>query len=194
MDIRTITSRIESLLFLSGEAVSVARLAKVIGVSEEEVRTATKDLREKYQNDASCGFMLLSRTDHLLLATKPENASCVEALTKSALSEDLSKAALEVLSIIAYRSPITRSEIDSIRGVNCSFTLRNLMLRDLIEREGNPLDARGYVYRPSFRFLKVLGLDSIEGLPDFVALSQDERLTMILSKEGDGENENKEHV
>jgi segregation and condensation protein B len=119
------------------------------------------------------------------MATKPENAAHVEAFTKSALTESLSKAALEVLAIIAYRAPVTRAEIDAIRGVNCSFTLRNLLLRGLIEREGNPDDSRGYIYRPAFRFLEVLGLSKTSELPDFEALSQDERLTMILEQEAE---------
>ena len=127
--------------------------------------------------------MLIENQKEVQIATKPENAHFVESLTKSALQESLSKAALEVLSIIAYRSPITRSEIDAIRGVNCSYTLRNLLLRDLISREGNPGDSRGYVYRPTLRFLQVLGIETVEKLPDYETLSQDERLKMILEQE-----------
>jgi segregation and condensation protein B len=128
---------------------------------------------------------LLFENSQVVMATKPEHAAYIEALTKSTLAESLSKAALEVLSIIAYRSPVTRSEVDAIRGVNCSFTLRNLLLRGLIEREGNPDDSRGYIYRPAFRFLEVLGLSKAADLPDFEALSQDERLTMILEEEAE---------
>lgn len=179
---------IEALLLVSGEPLSFARLAKIIAAKEDAVREAARVLSEKYADDPERGIMLVTNHDQMKLATKPGHAAHIEALTKSALQENLSRAALEVLSIIAYRSPITRAEVDAIRGVNCSFTLRNLLLRDLIEREGNPDDARGYIYRPSFRFLETLGIKSVEALPDFAALSQDERLKVIL-EEGSAERD-----
>ena len=174
---------VESLLFVSGEPIALGRLAKILNISEDEILALVEILTEKYSADAQCGLQIIIKDGHVELATKPENASFVEALTKSALQENLSKTALEVLSIIAYRAPITRAEIESIRGVNCSFTLRNLLLRDLIEREGNPTDARGYVYLPTFRFLESLGLQRISELPDYVTLSQDERLKILLTED-----------
>jgi segregation and condensation protein B len=178
-------SKLEALLFVSGEALSLARLEKILGVSKEEIRVAGMELAAAYQEDSKRGLMIIEDGQSLLLATKPEYAPQVEALTKSELQENLSKAALEVLSIVAYRSPISRSEIDAIRGVNCSFTLRNLLLRDLISREGNPSDSRGYLYRPTFRFLESLGLGKISELPDYETLSQDERLKLILAGQPD---------
>jgi len=175
-------SALESLLFLSGEPLSFARLSKTLAIPEEEIRESVKSLSKKYSEDSESGLMLIENHKEVLLATKPENMSFVESLTKSTLQETMSKAALEVLAIIAYRAPITRAEIDAIRGVNCSFTLRNLLLRDLITREGNPDDSRGYIYRPSLRFLQVLGLETAEKLPDYEKLSQDERLKLILEE------------
>jgi segregation and condensation protein B len=179
-------SAFESLLFVSGEPLSFTRLGKTLSLSEKEVSELVEKLAQKYQEDAERGLMLIRDNRTVLLATKPTNASFVEALTKSALQETMSKAALEVLSIIAYRAPIARADIDAIRGVNCSFTLRNLLLRDLISREGNPSDSRGYLYRPTLRFLQVLGVEKVSELPDYETLSQDERLRMILEQE-DGE-------
>lgn len=172
----------ESLLFVSGEPIAFGRLAKILNISEDEVSESVQVLTEKYAADVQCGLQLIVKDDKVELATKPASAPFIEALTKSALQENLSKTALEVLSIIAYRAPITRAEIESIRGVNCSFTLRNLLLRDLIEREGNPADARGYVYLPTFRFLESLGLRHINELPDYATLSQDERLKTTLEE------------
>jgi len=187
-------SALESLLFVSGEPLSFMRLSKTLGISEDEARLAVKELSNKYEQDGERGLMLVIDSKEALLATKPVNATFVELLTKSALQETMSKAALEVLSIIAYRAPITRAEVDAIRGVNCSFTLRNLLLRDLISREGNPEDGRGYIYRPTLRFLQVLGVESVEKLPNYETLSQDERLKMILdddtTDEGRPEKEN----
>lgn len=178
-------SALESLLFISGEPVTFARLAKTLGVSEEEAAAHARTLAEEYAERRESGLMLIVKDGMAALATKPENAVFVERLTKSSLQENLSKAALEVLAIIAYRSPITRAEIEAIRGVNCSFTLRNLLLRDLIERQGNPADARGYVYLPTFRFLQSLGLRGTEELPDYEALANDERLKMIAEEENE---------
>ena len=178
------TAALESLLFIGGEPLLFARLAKTLGVSEKEVAARIEALGEKYADDEQCGLMIITKDRRAVLTTKPENAQFVEALTKSALQENLSKAALEVLAIVAYRSPITRAEIEAIRGVNCSFTVRNLLLRDLIERRGNPQDARGYVYFPTFRLLQSLGLKNIRELPEYEVLSQDKRLKIFLEEEG----------
>ncbi len=175
-------SAAESLLFVSGEPLSFARLAKLLAVPEEEVRSMVTFLKEEYAADTRGGLMIIVDENGALLASKSTNTQYVEALTKSSLQETMSKAALEVLAIVAYRAPITRAEIDAIRGVNCSFTLRNLLLRDLITREGNPSDSRGYIYRPTFRFLQSLGVGGVNELPQYEILARDERLKMILEE------------
>lgn len=176
-------SALESLLFTSGEPLSLGRLAKTLKISDDEVKTFVQTLTEKYEHDSERGLMLIVKDKKIMLTAKPENTSFVETLTKNAIQENLSKAALEVLAIIAYRSPITRVEIETIRGVNCSFTLRNLLLRDLIERQGNPEDSRGYVYFLTFRFLQSLGLKNTAQLPDYPGLSQDERLKILFEED-----------
>lgn len=174
-----IFSTIESLLFVSGEPLTFLQLAKILGKDEREIETALKTLAEKYIKDETSGLQVVFHEGKVLLTTKSENAESVASLTKASMQENLSKAGLEVLSIIAYRAPISRSAIEAIRGVNCSFTLRNLLLRDLIERQENPTDAREYVYSPTFRFLQSLGLQGICDLPDYATLSVDERLKII---------------
>lgn len=182
MQTDTLISCLESLLFVSGDPVAYERLAKTLGVTEEAVHDGLKQLGERYTGDATSGLKLIANEKTVVLATKPENASVLETLTKNTLQESMSKAGLEVLAIIAYRAPVSRAEIDAIRGVNCSFTLRNLLLRDLISREGNPGDSRGYLYQPTLRFLQVLGLGAVSELPSYEVLSQDERLKMILEE------------
>ena len=103
--------------------------------------------------------------------------------TIEGLSARYRKAQLEVLAIISYRGPISRTEIEAIRGVNCSYTLRALLLRELIERDGNPENLRGYVYTLSNQFLLSLGVSSPVELPDFEQLSQDKRLTEVIAAE-----------
>jgi len=187
----TLLSALEALLFVSGEPISIERLVKALNQPEKEIDTSLKRLGEKYSNDEASGLMLILDKHSVLLAAKPVHGALIENLTKSTLQENLSKPALEVLAIVAYRAPVSRAEIDAIRGVNCSFTLRNLLLRDLISREGNPSDSRGYLYRPTLRFLQTLGIGQIAELPDFENLSQDERLRMIL-EEGDQSTKSEE--
>jgi segregation and condensation protein B len=128
----------------------------------------------------SRGFIIIRKEDEIQLATNPENAEIISDLVKSEIQENLSKASLEVLSIVAYRGPVTRAEVEAIRGVNCSFTLRALLMRGLLERLDNPKDNRSYIYKISFDFLKKLGLESANKLPDFEKLSKDERIDSIL--------------
>jgi len=170
-------SIIESVLFVSGGPVKIARLVKITGTSKPEVENAIMMMQNEYTGR---GFALLQKEDEVQLATNSENATYVDDLVKSEIQENLSKAALEVLSIIAYRGPITRLEVEAIRGVNCTFTLRSLLMRGLLERIENPKDNRGYLYKVSFEFLKKLGLDSINKLPDYETLSKDERIDSII--------------
>lgn len=179
----TLLSALESLLFMSGEPLSYTRLGKILAVSETAVQEAIGELAKRYQDTEASGLIIIRDEATAELATKPINALSVQALTKSALQENLSKAALEVLAIVAYRAPVSRAEIDAIRGVNCSFTLRNLLLRDLIAREGNPSDSRGYLYHPTLRFLEHLGIAETAALPDYQTLSGDERLRLVLETE-----------
>lgn len=176
----------ESLLFLSGEPIGIERLAQAAEATEEEVEEALAALEEVYQAP-NRGLSLVRRGGEAQLATRPENASVLESLAKSALQDALSKAALEVLAVVAYRGPISRVEIEAIRGVNCSVTLRNLLMRELIERTDNPNDARGYLYVVSFPFLRELGLGNAGELPDYEALRKDERLEAVTSKNEDME-------
>jgi len=176
-----LTSSLESLLFISGEPVALARLAKLLEKEEDDIKKALDVLAEKYNSDASCGLMLIMKDGKAVLVTKPENMALVETFTKGSMQENLSRVALEVLSIIAYRAPISRAEIESIRGVNCSFTIRNLLLRDLIERQTSPTDTREYVYFPTFRLLQLLGLQGTQDLPEYKTLSVDGRLTALIN-------------
>lgn len=170
-------SIIESVLFVSGGPVKIAHLVKISGASKPEVENAIMIMQNEY---AGRGLALIQKEDEAQLATNSENATYVDDLVKSEIQENLSKAALEVLSIVAYRGPITRLEVEAIRGVNCTFTLRTLLMRGLLERIENPKDNRGYLYKVSFEFLKKLGLDSINKLPDFETLSKDERIDSII--------------
>lgn len=177
-------SIVESILFVSGEPVKKAKLVKILAsvAKAEEVEKTLEMLSEKYSKTES-GLMLLKKGEEVQLVSNSENAEYVEQLVKSELQDSLSNAAMEVVSIVAYRGPIAKSEIEAIRGVNCSYTLRNLLLRGLIERNDNPRDNRGYVYSISFDFLKKLGVDDVKKMPEYATLSIDERINSIINNE-----------
>lgn len=183
MEKKQLIGALEAALFVSGEPVTLDRLEKVLGLTATELSELTTSLQEKLEHDESSGLQLIRHARGLSLVTKGLYAPFMEQLTKAAIQETLSRAALEVLAIIAYRAPIARSDIEAIRGVNCSFTLRNLLLRDLIERIGNPEDSRGYLYQPTFKFLQSLGISSVADLPDFETLKDDERLLRLIAEE-----------
>ena len=170
METEKLKSVIESLLFANGEPIKIAKLAKICAVSEEEVESAILSLKADYVQGR--GLALVRITDAVQLVTNPENAEYVAQMMKSDIAENLSQASLEVLSIIAYRGPLTRAEIEEIRGVNCTFTLRSLAIRGLIDKIENGKDTRRYLYSISFDFLKKLGLESVEQLPDWERLSK----------------------
>lgn len=180
MEQEKLKSAIESILFISGEPVKISRIVKITGAPKPEVENAAMILQNEYSSGQR-GFVIMKKEDEMQMATSPENASLVDDFVKSEIQENLSKASLEVLSIVAYRGPITRAEVEAIRGVNCSFTIRALLMRGLLERIDNPKDNRSYLYKISFDFLKKLGLESADRLPDYEKLSKDERIDSIIS-------------
>lgn len=160
----SLKSIIETTLFAYGEPMGAEKLAKFLKRKKEEVVEALEELKNDY---AGRGLVMVEKDGEYMLGSNPENAKYVENLVKSEFTEELSKAAVETLAIIAYKGPLTRADIEYVRGVNSSFTLRNLLMRGLIERIENPKDARSYLYRISFDFLKHFGLAKADDLPGF---------------------------
>ncbi len=180
MNKEKIKSSIESILFVSGEPIKISRLAKIIKVKVVEIEEAIKLLQEEYAYGR--GMNIIRKEDAIQMVTSADNSEIVSRLLKSEIQENLSQASLEVLSVVAYRGPIARADIEAIRGVNCSFTLRTLMLRGLLERVDNPENNRSYLYKISFEFLKKLGIDDIKKLPDWEVFSRDQRIDKIINK------------
>ncbi len=157
-------SYIEAILFLEGEPVKIKKLAEVLNKQEKDINSALETLEQKLENR---GVKLVKKDNEVMLSTAPEATKICEEISKEEFNRDIGKAGLEVLAIVVYRNPVGRADIDYIRGVNSSFTLRNLMVRGLIERTANPKDGRSYLYRPSFRLLQFLGIENIKELPDY---------------------------
>lgn len=175
-------SILETILFVYGAPVTLEKLAKITKTDEKSVRKVLETLESDYKGR---GFILLQKDGAYQLGSNPENARYTEDLVKSEFTEELSKAALETIAIIAYRGPLTRTKIEYVRGVNSSFTLRNLLLRGLVERMENPKDARSYLYRASFDFLKHLGVAKAEDLPQYEEFRK-ERIEVLEEKENVG--------
>lgn len=155
---------IEAILFYKGEPISLKDLVRLTEVSESEIKNALKNLGDILDGR---GIVLISNNNEYSLATSPEVSSIIEKVVKDELNRDLSLASLETLSIVAYKGPVTRREIEYIRGVNSSFSLRSLLLRGLIERETSRLDERIFLYKPTTDLLLHLGIKSIEELPEW---------------------------
>jgi segregation and condensation protein B len=162
-------AHIEALLFLKGEPMSFKELAKILDIQENEARSAADFLREKLLGR---GIQLIQKDNSLMLATSPESANFTRNLIQEEFSPQLSRAGLEVLSIVVYKGPISRSSIDYIRGVNSAFCLRNLLVRGLLERKLNPQDNRSYLYHSSFQLLQHLGIKNVNELPEFRNLNE----------------------
>lgn len=154
---------VESLLFVADEPVHVERLATVLGVDIEQVETALHDLAHLYDGR---GIRIQRKGQQAQMVTAPESAEYVRRFLGLDLNGKLTPAALETLAIIAYRQPVTRAQIESIRGVNSDSVLRTLINRGLIEEQGRLEQAgRPIVYGTTFEFLQQFGLLSLDQLP-----------------------------
>ncbi len=164
-------THIEAYLFWRNEPVKIKKIAEVFSISEDEAIASIDTLKDSL---SSRGIVLMmkgeGREAEVMLGTSTEASELIEKLTKEELSKELSKAALETLSIVLYKGPVRRAEIDYIRGVNSQFILRHLEIRGLVEKVQSPDDARAFLYKPTFDLLGHLGISKIEELPEFDAL------------------------
>ena len=177
--------KIEAILFWKGEPMSRKKLREILfssagasdgqgGFGQKEINEAIEKLKK---NLTGRGIVLLEKParpdgrsggeNEIMFGTAPELSKLIEDLQKEELNKELSKASLETLSIILYKNGVSRAEIDYIRGVNSSFTLRALSVRGLIEKSTDTKDSRRYIYKPSFETLSFMGIKSVEELPDY---------------------------
>ena len=164
MEINNLEKQIEAVLFWKGEPVSIKKLSQTLAKTEEEILASLKNLESSL---STRGIVLVTKEDEVTLATSKETSDLIEKLTKDELVRDLGKAGLETLSIIIYQGPLTRAEIDYIRGVQSTFILRNLMIRGLVEKVPNPKDQRSFLYKPTFEMLSFMGVAKIEDMPNY---------------------------
>ena len=165
-------NNIESLIFVSGKPISFKRLAQITKSDISKVKESVSVLQQEYQ-DNNKGVRFVIQASSVQMVSAPENGPVVKTFLTYELQENLSAAALETLAIVAYRGPITRARIEAIRGVNCIYILRNLLIRGLVDKRKSEKDARMSIYEVSFDFLRHLGVAKVQDLPEFDALSKE---------------------
>ncbi len=175
-----ITTALESILFVSAKPVAVASLKKTLGVSDEVFAEAVADVRARFNTEAS-GIHLVENGDEMQFATNPSQAETVASLLRVEASGELTRPSVETLAIIAYRGPVTKPEIEQIRGVNCTLILRNLLMRGLID-ETDDVERLQPAYSVSTDFVRHLGVHGVGELPDYADLHADEKITELIQE------------
>lgn len=159
---------IESILFVSGDPVAFKDLAFVIGVQEQRIKNIVSDMMREYESQ-SRGIYLIEFNGKVQLATKPEYGDYIKKLIKPDSRQNLSQAALETLSIIAYRQPITKIQIEEIRGVRSDRPISTLLENGLIKESGRlETTGRPLLYVTTDDFLKYFGFKNINELPELI--------------------------
>ncbi len=160
--------KIESLLFYKNEPTKIKWLAKELNSNITEIKEELENMLSFYENR---GVNLVFTDESASLLTAEISSGIISSLTKNDKEQDLSKQALETLSIILYKRKISKSELDYIRGVNSIFILRNLLIRGLIEKQTNPEDRRASLYIPTNDTLSFLGINKLDELPQYEIFS-----------------------
>lgn len=174
----SLLSHIESILFVASQPLSTKNISKILNKKQSEVEEAIETLSMKYNHNDS-GIHILRAGNTVQMSTNPENIEALAGFVKNEVTHELTKAQLETLTVVAYRGPITRPELEEIRGVNCMVILRNLLVRGLITESDDP-ETIGPVYELSTDALAHLGLRTAEELPRYIDLSEHENIEKML--------------
>lgn len=171
-----IKSIIESLLFLWGDSVSFKDIKKSLDLEDEVLKEILEEMKREYEED-SRGIRLVETKGSYQFSTKPENYEFIKEFVEEKNKKNISRPSLETLSIIAYKQPVTKIEIEDLRGVNCDSTIKALMDLNLIEISGT-LDRIGHpkLYRTTDYFLKKFGIKDLCELPNLEEFDQFENI------------------
>ena len=157
--------RIEAILFVAGEAVSIKELARALQTEEKTIRAELNAIRDEYDYNQR-GFLLKRFGDNVQLATRPLYSQDVMRLLQPVQQQSLSQAAMETLAVVAYKQPVTRAEVEQVRGVKCDYSLQSLMNKGLIREVGRKdTIGRPILFGTTDEFLSHFGLEGLEFLP-----------------------------
>ena len=176
MDLEDLDYVLESLLLVSGNGIRVDEITDTLGLQRSEVNDSIRRLKKKYSGKR--GILLLSYSNKIQFASNPKYAESVESVLRPVREKELSSAALETVAIVAYRQPVTRLEIEQVRGVNSDYAIQVLQKHNLIEIKGRK-DAVGkpLLFGTTDNFLKRFRIEDINQLPDYEKLL--ESITVI---------------
>ena len=161
----SLKGRIEAILFVAGEAVSIRDLSKALQADEKELKAVLKKIGSEYDYEQR-GFMLKRFGEKVQLATRPLYSEDVLRLLQPVQQQSLSQAAMETLAVVAYKQPVTRAEVEQIRGVKCDYSLQSLMMKGLIQEAGRKdTIGRPILYATTDMFLSHFGIQGLEDLP-----------------------------
>lgn len=164
---------IEAVLFAMGNPVSIKELSELLDITEKELKQVLEEMVLEYEN-SSRGLYLVLFNNKVQLSTKPEYGDYIKRLVKPDSRQNLSQAALETLSIVAYRQPITKVEIDELRGVRSDRAIATLVEKGLIRENGRrETTGRPILYCTSEDFLKYFGFKNINELPELIEFKMD---------------------
>lgn len=173
---------LEAVLFAAGDAVPVERLVAALETSREALLDAAAALEDLYDFE-NRGIMLLRLEDKLQLCSRPLYAEAARRVTESRKPPSLTAAALEVLTVVAYRQPVTRAFIDQLRGVDSGGTVAGLLEKGLIEEAGRlDVPGRPMLFRTTEAFLRTFGLSGLEELPALPALEENEQMEIDVDE------------
>lgn len=184
--------KIESLLFVASRPLSLKKICEQVGGEKEEVKKSLADLVNDCETNKR-GVQIMEIDGEYQMSTCGDASKMVKDFLKDEMTGELTRPALETLTIVAYRGPIAKTELEQIRGVNCSLILRNLMIKGLVEsknsdKTGEPL------YNITFDFMRYLGIAKQSELPNYEKLSKSEILDKILNLSTDATPQDKVNV
>jgi segregation and condensation protein B len=184
----SLVSQIESILFVASKPLPLKKIAKVLGTEESVVAEEIKILQAKY-NQPESGVVLLETNSEFQLVSHPDNRAAAEHFMKAEVSGELTRPQLETLTVISYCGPITKPELEQIRGVNCSLILRNLLMRGLVKESDGETNLLP-TYEVTMDYLQHLGINSLSDLPEYAELHNHEFVMSALNQ-ASGSIENK---
>jgi segregation and condensation protein B len=179
-----IKSAIEALLFVSGNPLTVKDLSNALEVSDKIIKSTLNEMTREYEEDESRGIKLISVNGEFQLVTKELNSDFIQKLLRKNKRQSLSQASLESLAIIAYKQPITRIDIDEIRGVKSDSAIQRLIEKDIIKEVGRlDVPGRPILYGTTEEFLRQFGLKELKELPNIEIFENKEVENHILEKD-----------
>ncbi len=166
-------NKLEAILFLESEPVKIDELVNSLSIEKQLCQKKLESLKNNYERNDSALDLVITKDEVQLVTRKKLSGFIEKYYKKKNKTEQFSPAMLEVLSIVLYKNPIGKAGIEKIRGVDCGLILRRLLIKGLIEKKEKTKSSRVFIYKPSLRLLKNLGVSKLEDLPGYDKLSKE---------------------